>query len=146
MQQIWFINGPNLNLLGKREPALYGRVSFEVYFEKLVSKYAAQVELCYFQSNHEGALIDKLHLLGFDPKILGIVINPGAYTHTSLAIADALSAIETPCIEVHISHIYQREAIRQKSLTASACKAILAGFGLKGYELALISLLDGQLL
>jgi 3-dehydroquinate dehydratase II len=134
MKKIIIINGPNLNLLGKREPTIYGSQTFEQYFEELKSNYS-EVELHYFQSNHEGAIIDKIHEIGFD--FDGIIINAGAYTHTSIAIADALSAIKTPAVEVHISNIHAREAFRHHSYLTSRCKGMICGLGLKGYELAL---------
>jgi 3-dehydroquinate dehydratase-2 len=128
------INGPNLNLLGKREIDIYGNQSFEDYFQTLKNKYL-NVELEYFQSNSEGMLIDKLHEVGFSYD--GIVINGGAYTHTSIAIADALAAIKTPCIEVHISNIHSREKFRHHSYFTKNCIGMITGLGLKGYELAL---------
>lgn len=134
MKKIIIINGPNLNLLGKREPTIYGNRSFEAYFEQLKAQ-KSHVELSYFQSNHEGEIIDKLHEIGFD--FDGIVINAGAYTHTSVAIADALSAITAPAVEVHISNIHAREAFRHHSYLTSRCKGMICGLGLKGYELAI---------
>jgi 3-dehydroquinate dehydratase II len=134
MKKIIIINGPNLNLLGKREPTIYGNQTFEQYFEELKSNYS-KIDLHYFQSNHEGAIIDKIHEIGFDYD--GIIINAGAYTHTSIAIADALSAIKTPAVEVHISNIHAREAFRHHSFLTSRCKGMICGLGLKGYELAL---------
>ncbi|WP_139958097.1 type II 3-dehydroquinate dehydratase [Flavicella sediminum] len=130
------LNGPNLNLLGKREPTVYGNVSFEAYFEELKNKFP-EIELDYFQSNHEGALIDKLHEVGFSYE--GIVFNAGAYTHTSVAIADAIKGIETPVVEVHISNVHQREEFRHKSFLSPVCKGVILGFGLKSYELAIES-------
>ena len=132
--KILIINGPNLNLLGKREPEIYGTESFESYFEKLEARYP-ELELEYFQSNHEGVIIDKLHEIGFSYD--GIIINGGAYTHTSIAIADALGAIETPAVEVHISDIYKRESYRQHSYFTEKCINFFAGHGLAGYEMAL---------
>jgi 3-dehydroquinate dehydratase-2 len=128
------INGPNLNLLGKREIDIYGNQPFEDYFQKLKNKYL-NINLEYFQSNSEGQLIDKLHEVGFFYD--GIIINGGAYTHTSIAIADALAAIKTPSIEVHISNIHSREAFRHHSYFTKNCVGIISGLGLKGYELAL---------
>ncbi len=128
------INGPNLNLLGKREPDIYGNQPFDNYFQKLIAKYPA-INLEYFQSNSEGLLIDKLHEVGFSYD--GIIINGGAYTHTSIAIADALAAIKTPAIEVHISNIHSREAFRHHSYFTKNCIGIVSGLGLKGYDLAL---------
>ncbi|MEM6726506.1 MAG: type II 3-dehydroquinate dehydratase [Bacteroidota bacterium] len=132
--QIWIINGPNLNLLGKRQPEIYGHQSFEGYFEKLKAQFPG-VELHYFQSNHEGSIIDQLHAIGFSAD--GIVLNGGAYTHTSLAIADAVSAIETPVIEVHISNIHAREEFRRHSYPALYAKGMITGLGLDGYRLAI---------
>ena len=133
MSKILIINGPNLNLLGKREPTIYGSQTFEQYFEGLRTLFAG-VELHYFQSNHEGALIDKIHEVGFD--FDGIVINAGGFTHTSVALADALSAVTTPAVEVHISNIHARESFRHHSFLSSRCKGMICGLGLKGYELA----------
>jgi 3-dehydroquinate dehydratase-2 len=130
--RILIINGPNLNLLGRREPTIYGSLSFEQYFTSLQAQFPAH-ELAYFQSNQEGALIDKLHEVGFDWD--GIVLNAGAYTHTSIALADAIAAIETPVIEVHISNVHQREAFRHHSYLSPNCKGVIVGLGLQGYEL-----------
>jgi 3-dehydroquinate dehydratase-2 len=135
---IIIINGPNLNLLGKREPEIYGSASFEHYFETLQSTFNA-VNLHYFQSNIEGELIDKLQEVGFTFE--GIILNAGAYTHTSIAIADAVKSITTPVIEVHISNTYTREAFRHQSYIAPNASGIIIGFGLKSYELALKSFL-----
>jgi len=132
--KIIIINGPNLNLLGKREIDIYGNQPFENYFEELKDKYQ-KVDLEYFQSNSEGLLIDKLQEVGFSYD--GIIINGGAYTHTSVAIADALAAIKTPAIEVHISNIHSRETFRHHSYFTKNCIGIISGLGLKGYELAL---------
>ena len=134
MKKILIINGPNLNLLGKREPTVYGNTSFEQYFETLKVKFS-EVELHYYQSNHEGALIDKIHEVGFD--FDGIVLNAGGYTHTSIALADAISAVTTPVFEVHISNVHAREAFRHHSYIASRCKGSIVGLGLKGYDLAI---------
>lgn len=128
------INGPNLNLLGIRETSIYGSESFEDHLEKLRILYP-DINISHMQSNHEGEIIDILHQNGFTAD--GIIINAGAYTHTSLAIADAISAITTPVIEVHISNIYKREPIRHQSLIAAACKGTIAGFGLNSYNLAI---------
>ena len=136
MKKIIIINGPNLNLLGKREPTIYGSNSFEDFFNGLKKKYTT-VELEYFQSNIEGELIDKLHEVGFDYD--GIILNAAAYTHTSIAIADAVKAIKTPVVEVHISNTYAREDFRQKSFFAPHTKGIIIGFGLQSYELAIRS-------
>ena len=128
------INGPNLNLLGVREKSVYGNRSFENYYEELKTTYP-DVELEYFQSNTEGTLIDKIHEVGFSYK--GIILNAGAYTHTSVALGDAIGAITTPVIEVHISNIYAREAFRHKSFIAARCQGSICGFGLESYRLAL---------
>ena len=137
--KIIIINGPNLNLLGKREPEVYGNASFEEYFNTLQEKYP-NIELDYFQSNIEGKLIDKLHEVGFDHT--GIILNAAAYTHTSVGIGDAIKAIETPVIEVHISNVHAREEFRHQSYIAPNAKGIIIGLGLKGYELALQALLS----
>lgn len=131
--KIAIINGPNLNLLGKREPGIYGSETFEDFFGKLKAKHSA-IELSYFQSNVEGELINELHRIGFD--VDGVVMNPGGYTHTSVAIADAISAITAPVIEVHISNIYAREEFRKHSIVSSKCKGSISGLGLRGYDLA----------
>lgn len=132
--KILILNGPNLNLLGIREKAVYGSRSFEDYFEELKEDFAG-LELTYFQSNTEGVLIDKLHELGYTYK--GIIINAGAYTHTSVALSDAIKAIEAPVVEVHISNVYAREAFRHKSMLAPYCVGSISGFGLESYRLAL---------
>ena len=139
MKRILIINGPNLNLLGKREPGVYGNQSFEDYFQVLKNKYP-EATLEYFQSNHEGALIDKIHETGFSYD--GIVLNAGAYTHTSVAIADAIRAVTTPVVEVHISNIHKREAFRHHSFLSEACKGCVVGFGLDSYRLAIESFLN----
>ena len=141
MTRILIINGPNLNLLGVREPKIYGKTSMPDYLDALTADYP-DVEIEYSQSNHEGDIIEQLHAAGFDSDLNGIILNAGAYTHTSLAIADAIRAIEVPVIEVHISNIYAREAIRQTSLIAPACKGVIAGFGLDSYRLALEAILS----
>ncbi|QNK64291.1 type II 3-dehydroquinate dehydratase [Pedobacter sp. PAMC26386] len=138
--KIQIINGPNLNLLGIREPGVYGSRSFEEYFIELKDKFK-NIELAYFQSNVEGELISKLHEVGFS--FDGIILNGGGYTHTSVAIADAISGINTPVVEVHVSNIYAREEFRHVSLTGKNCKGVLTGFGLDGYRLAIESLLAG---
>ena len=137
--QIAIINGPNLNLLGKREPEIYGKQNFEQYFAELKQKYP-DVIFVYYQSNVEGELINKLQEFGFS--FNGIIINPGGYTHTSVAIGDAIAAITTPVIEVHISNIHAREDFRKISHVSAKCKGTIAGLGLKGYELALLSLTE----
>lgn len=136
MLKIAIINGPNLNLLGKREVEIYGTQSFENYFKTIQSKYPT-IELSYFQSNIEGELINKLHEVGFNYD--GIIINAGAYTHTSIAIADAVAGIKTPVIEVHISNVFAREDYRHVSYLGKHCKGSISGFGLKGYEMAIES-------
>jgi 3-dehydroquinate dehydratase-2 len=139
MKRILIINGPNLNLLGKREPGVYGNQSFEDYFQVLKNKYP-EATLEYFQSNHEGALIDKIHETGFSYD--GIVLNAGAYTHTSVAIADAIRAVTTPVVEVHISNIHKREAFRHHSFLSEACIGCIVGFGLDSYRLAIESFVN----
>jgi len=134
--KIIIINGPNLNLLGKREPSVYGSETFEDYFNSLQSKYP-KVELSFFQSNIEGELIDKIHETGFSYD--GIILNAAAYTHTSVGLGDAVKGVETPVVEVHISNVYQRESFRHASYIAPNAKGIIAGFGLQSYELALHS-------
>ncbi|WP_413514003.1 type II 3-dehydroquinate dehydratase [Myroides odoratus] len=137
--KILILNGPNLNLLGKREPTIYGNTCFETYFEQLKVTFST-CELVYFQSNIEGVLIDKLHEVGFSYD--GIIFNAGGYTHTSIALGDAIAAISTPVIEVHISNTHAREDFRKTSKLAASCKGVILGFGLKSYELALSSFLD----
>lgn len=136
--RILIMNGPNLNLLGKREPSIYGDNSFEYYLEVLRKRYP-NLSIDYYQSNVEGLLIDKLHADGFD--VDGIILNAGAYTHTSIALHDAIKAISSPVIEVHISNVYSREPFRHKSMIAPACKGTIAGFGLDSYRLAIESFL-----
>lgn len=136
-KQIIIINGPNLNLLGTREPEIYGNQSFIQYFEELKSTYSNQFELVYFQSNHEGALIDKIHEMGFS--VDGIILNAGGLTHTSVALGDAIGAVKTPVVEVHISNVHAREEFRHHSFLSAKCKGVIVGLGLKGYELALQS-------
>ena len=137
--KIQIINGPNLNLLGLREPGIYGSLSFEEYLQQLRDIYSI-VEIDYYQSNVEGELINKLHEVGFSYD--GIVINAGGYTHTSVALADAIAAIKTPVVEVHISNIYAREEYRHVSLTGKNCRGVLTGFGMDGYRLAIESILQ----
>ncbi|WP_338407816.1 type II 3-dehydroquinate dehydratase [uncultured Flavobacterium sp.] len=136
--KISIINGPNLNLLGKREPEVYGSQTFEDYFNTLKEKFP-QIELSYYQSNIEGELIDKIQEFGFSYD--GIVLNAGAYTHTSIGIGDAVKAITTPVIEVHISNTFSRESFRHQSYISSNAKGIILGFGMKSYELAIMSFL-----
>ncbi|NLI72872.1 MAG: type II 3-dehydroquinate dehydratase [Bacteroidales bacterium] len=140
MKQILIINGPNLNLLGKREPSLYGSQDFESFLTELKSEYN-EVELSYFQSNVEGEIINKLHEVGFN--FGGIILNAGAYTHTSIAIADAVRAIQTPVIEVHISNVFARESYRHHSYLSEVCKGVIVGFGLDSYKLAVTALMMG---
>ena len=136
--RVIIINGPNLNLLGQREPSVYGADSFEAYFATLQRAYP-QLELSYFQSNHEGALLDKLHEVGFSYD--GIILNAGAYTHTSVALHDAIRAITTPVVEVHISNTFAREAFRHHPYIAAVAKGVIVGFGMESYRLALESFL-----
>ena len=134
MKKILILNGPNLNLLGKREPLIYGSGTFEDFYQGLVFRHT-NVLLSHYQSNVEGELINKLHEAGFEYD--GIIFNAGGYTHTSVAIADAVSAINTPVIEVHISNVYAREEYRHQSMMAKNCVGIITGLGIQGYELAL---------
>ena len=131
--RIQIINGPNINLLGKREPSIYGAVSFEDYYKKLTSQYP-DIDFDYFQSNVEGEMINKIHEVGFSYD--GIILNAGAYTHTSIALQDALRAVTTPAIEVHISNVHTREEFRHKSMISCACRGVICGFGLDSYRLA----------
>lgn len=134
---IQIINGPNINLLGKREPSIYGSVTFEDYLKELRSLFPSY-KIDYFQSNVEGEMINKIHEVGFDYDL--IVLNAGAYTHTSIAIYDAIRAITTPIIEVHISNVHAREEFRHKSMISAACKGVICGFGLDSYRLAIESI------
>ncbi|MFL0682325.1 MAG: type II 3-dehydroquinate dehydratase [Algoriphagus aquaeductus] len=136
---IQIINGPNLNLLGKREPEIYGSESFEDYFEQLKKRFP-QVHLHYFQSNVEGELINKIHEVGFT--FDAILLNAGGYTHTSVAISDAIAGVTTPTLEVHISNIYKREEFRHKSIISKSCVGMISGLGLKGYELGVLYFLN----
>ena len=138
MKKLIIINGPNLNLLGKREPTIYGNLSFTEFLEDLRRKFS-NVQLDYYQSNVEGELINKLHEVGFDYD--GIILNAAAYTHTSVGIGDAVKAIETPVIEVHISNTYAREEFRHQSFISPVAKGVVLGFGLQSYELAIQSFL-----
>lgn len=138
--RILIINGPNLNLLGKREPGIYGSSTFDEYLGKLRNAHQ-DVEIEYFQSNHEGGIIDKLHEVGFGA-VDGVILNAGAYTHTSVAIHDAIKAINTPVIEVHISNVHQREEFRHHSYISPAASGIIVGFGLESYHLALLSFIS----
>jgi len=133
MLKIQIINGPNLNLLGVREPEVYGSTTFEQYLGELKSRYP-NIEFAYYQSNVEGEIINKIHEAGFS--FNGIILNVGGYTHTSVAIHDAIKSVKTPVVEVHISNVYAREEFRQQSLIAKACRGIISGFGLDSYRLA----------
>lgn len=144
MQKILVMNGPNLNLLGKREPEIYGTQTFMEFFDLLKQEFSPSsvtasqgIELEYFQSNHEGDLLDKLHDVGFDPLYRGVVLNAGAYTHTSIALQDAIASIKTPVLEVHISNIHAREAFRHHSFIAPKCVGSIVGLGLEGYRIAI---------
>lgn len=136
---IYIINGPNLNLLGKREPSVYGNQSFDDFLESLRKQFP-DTEIMYYQSNVEGELVNRLQEVGFSTD--GIVLNAGAYTHSSIAIHDAISAISVPVVEVHISNVYGREEFRHKSLITSKCAGMLTGFGMEGYAMAVRFLLD----
>lgn len=138
MKKIIIINGPNLNLLGKRQPEIYGNTTFEDFFKELKSSFES-IQLEYYQSNVEGDLVNKLQEVGFSYS--GIVFNAGGYTHTSVAIADAVASLDSPTIEVHISNVYAREEFRRQSLMAANCKGVIAGFGLNSYKLAVEALL-----
>ncbi|MGI9531044.1 type II 3-dehydroquinate dehydratase [Lutimonas sp.] len=137
--KIIIINGPNLNLLGKREPTIYGSETFEDYLMELKARFP-EIELTYFQSNIEGELIDKIHETGFEYD--GIILNAAAYTHTSVGIGDAVKGVSTPVVEVHISNVYERESFRHTSYIAPNVKGIVAGFGMQSYALAIRSFLD----
>ena len=138
MMRIQIINGPNLNLLGLREPEVYGVSSFERYLEEFKNRYPG-IEIAYYQSNVEGEIINKLHETGFS--FDAVILNAGAYTHTSVAIHDAIKAITAPVIEVHLSNVQAREEFRHRSLIAGACKGVIAGFGLDSYRLAIEAIL-----
>ena len=135
--KILIVNGPNLNLLGTREPGIYGSASFDQYLPQLQAQYP-DVEIEYYQSNVEGELINKMQEVGFTYD--GIVLNAGAYTHTSVALHDCIRSLKSPVIEVHISNVHQREAFRHQSMISAACKGVICGFGLKSYELAVSAL------
>lgn len=137
--KIQIINGPNINLLGKREPSVYGNVTFEDYLSELRKRYV-DIEIHYFQSNIEGEMIDCIQQAGFEAD--GIILNAGAYTHTSIALQDAIRAVPAPVIEVHISNVHSREPFRHVSMIASACKGVICGFGLNSYRLALEALMN----
>lgn len=132
--KIQIINGPNLNLLGKREPEVYGSTSFEAYLEELKRQFP-EVEIHYYQSNVEGELINKIHEVGFS--FDAILLNAGGYTHTSVAISDAIAGVTAPTLEVHISNIYKREEFRHKSIISKSCVGMISGLGLKGYALGI---------
>ena len=138
MKKIQIINGPNLILLGKREPTVYGNSSFEDYLDTLRARYP-QCEIAYYQSNVEGEMINKIHEVGFTYD--GVVLNAGAYTHTSIALHDAIKAVTTPVVEVHISNVHARESFRHVSMLSAACKGVILGFGLDSYRLAVESFL-----
>ena len=137
--KIQIINGPNINLLGKREPSIYGNTSFDDYLADLRQRYA-HVQIDYFQSNIEGRMIDRIQEAGFEAD--GIILNAGAYTHTSIALQDAIRAIPAPVVEVHISNVHAREAFRHTSMISCACLGVICGFGLDSYRLALEALLQ----
>lgn len=137
--KILVLNGPNLNLLGTREPTVYGNSTFADYYKKLTAMYP-NVEFDYYQSNIEGELIDKIHEVGFS--FDGIVLNAGAYTHTSIALLDAIKAVTTPVIEVHISNVHKREEFRHKSMISAGCRGVICGFGLDSYRLAVEAILN----
>jgi 3-dehydroquinate dehydratase II len=141
MKKILILNGPNLNLLGKREPHIYGSQTFEDYFKELVAMFP-QVSLHYFQSNHEGALIDKIHEVGFDENYLGVVFNAGGLTHTSVAIGDAIAGVKTPIVEVHISNVHARESFRHHSYLSAKAAGIIVGLGIVGYKFGIEFLLQ----
>lgn len=144
MKKYLVLNGPNLNLLGQREPGIYGKDSLKALMARMEAAARKHgVAIGFFQSNHEGALIDKLHAAG-DEGFAGIIFNPGAFTHYSYALRDAISAIRLPVIEVHISNIHAREEFRHHSVTAAVARGQIAGFGLYGYELALMALLEAE--
>ncbi len=138
--KIQIINGPNLNLLGTREPGIYGQMSFEQYLPQLQARYQ-DLEISYYQSNVEGELINKMQEVGFS--FDGIVLNAGAYTHTSVALHDCIRSLKCPVIEVHISNVHQREPFRHQSMISSACKGVVCGFGLDSYRLAIEGLKEG---
>ena len=139
--KILIVNGPNLNLLGKREPSVYGNMGFDAYLETLRSAYT-DVQIDYFQSNVEGLLIDKMQEAGFECD--GIILNAGAYTHTSVALQDCIRSLTSPVIEVHISNVHRREAFRHTSMISCACRGVICGFGLDSYRLAVEAILHGE--
>ena len=139
MKKIQIINGPNLNLLGRREPEVYGDQGFDVYIGRLRSSFP-NCDIQYFQSNSEGALIDKIHEVGYS--VDGIILNAGGYTHTSVAIRDAIKAVDSPVVEVHISNVHAREEFRHTSMISAVCKGVIAGFGLDSYRLAVEAIIN----
>ena len=141
MKKILIVNGPNLNLLGRREPGIYGSEGFDDYLAALRKHYEGKVDIDYFQSNCEGELIDRLQQAGFG-EADGIVLNAGAYTHTSIALGDCIRAIKTPVVEVHISNVHAREEFRHHSMLAAACKGVICGFGLDSYRLAVEAMIS----
>lgn len=141
MKRVLVLNGPNLNLLGRRDPVHYGNDTMDSVLAALRSRFP-QVIVEYFQSNSEGAIIDRIHSVGFDSDLLGIALNAGAYTHTSLAIADAIEAVTVPVVEVHLSNIFAREEIRHRSLIAPVCAGSVSGFGAESYFLAIQAIID----
>lgn len=141
MKNILIINGPNLNMLGRRQPEVYGSVSFDDCFAGLCRDFAGVADLHYRQSNHEGDIIDIIQQAALSGECYGIVLNAGAYTHTSLALADAIASVDIPVVEVHISNVWARERIRHTSLISSVCRGVIAGFGLRSYSLAVQALL-----
>ena len=141
--EILIINGPNLNLVGRREPSIYGDRSLDEYLDTLAES-MPEVTINRMQSNHEGDIIDMIHEWGYNDNTLGIVLNAGAYTHTSLAIADAIAAVRVPVVEVHISNVAAREEIRHRSLIGPVCRGVIAGFGLDSYRLAIDAIMHMQ--
>ena len=141
MKKILIVNGPNLNLLGRREPGIYGSEGFDDYLAALRKRYESKADIDYFQSNCEGELIDRLQQAGFG-EADGIVLNAGAYTHTSIALGDCIRAINTPVVEVHISNVHAREEFRHHSMLAAACKGVICGFGLDSYRLAVEAMIS----
>lgn len=141
--KILILNGPNLNLLGQRQPEIYGHQTLDDIIAD-VRKSFPDLTVDHFQSNHEGELIDRIHAVGFDPDYLGIILNAGAYTHTSLALADAIAGVEIPVVEVHLSNIFAREEIRHRSLLAPVCRGSISGFGPLSYNLAIEALLKDR--
>jgi 3-dehydroquinate dehydratase-2 len=139
--KILIVNGPNLNLLGHREPGIYGQESFDHYLPSLRARFPS-VSIDYYQSNIEGELIDRLQQAGFFDPYDGIVLNAGAYTHTSVALHDCIRSLKSPVIEVHISNVHQRESFRHHSLLSAACRGVICGFGLDSYRLAVAALVD----